>query len=51
MENCSIFREATYRMIAGLKGICNNLRERERERERESSVYGPAKNFFLLYFF
>ena len=49
MENCSIFREATYRMIAGLKGICNNLRERERE--RESSVYGPAKNFFLLYFF
>ena len=45
MENCSIFREATYREIAGLKGICNILRE------RESSVYGPAKNFLLLYIF
>ena len=49
MENCSIFREATYREIAGLKGICNILRERERE--RETSVYVPAKNFLLLYFF
>ena len=47
MENCSIFREATYREIAGLKGICNILRERE----RESSVYGPSKNFFLIIFF
>ena len=32
MENCIIFHEATYREIAGLKGICNILRERERER-------------------
>ena len=28
MENCIIFREATYRVIASLKGICNILRER-----------------------
>ena len=45
MENCIIFHEATYRVIASLKGICNILRE------RESSVYGPGKNFFYYSFF
>ena len=50
MENCSIFREATYRMIVGLKGICNNLRERERERERVFRLWSSQEFFFIIFF-
>ena len=48
MENCSIFREATYRVIAGLKGICNILRERERERDFR---LWSSQEFFIIIFF
>ena len=51
MENCNIFREATYREIAGLKGICNILREREREREREFRLWSSQEFFIIIYFF
>ena len=49
MENCSIFREATYREIAGLKGICNILRERERE--REFRLWSSKEFLIIIYIF
>ena len=48
MENCCVFREAAYRVIANLKGICMFCEERERERERELFMVQPIIFYLFL---